>query len=136
MIFYVFYWSCRYDSVTINGHLWWQNELNEYNKPFFDISDGIFTNYSWQVLLNYAPSILLFGQLFYLLSGHYYYQYNVGRLSMAICCCCWWSKVWCVYGDWCIWKEHIWWWNVECMWSVSYTHFYLIATSYVLLYCF
>ncbi|KAL5125526.1 Cytosolic endo-beta-N-acetylglucosaminidase 1 [Glycine soja] len=38
----------EYDSVTINGHLWWQNELNEYNKPFFDISDGIFTNYSWQ----------------------------------------------------------------------------------------
>ncbi|RDX88412.1 Cytosolic endo-beta-N-acetylglucosaminidase 1 [Mucuna pruriens] len=37
-----------YDSVTINGDLWWQNELNEYNKPFFDICDGIFTNYSWQ----------------------------------------------------------------------------------------
>ncbi|KAH1211828.1 Cytosolic endo-beta-N-acetylglucosaminidase 1 [Glycine max] len=37
-----------YDSVTINGDLWWQNELNEHNKPFFDICDGIFTNYSWQ----------------------------------------------------------------------------------------
>ncbi|CAJ1971056.1 unnamed protein product [Sphenostylis stenocarpa] len=37
-----------YDSVTINGDLWWQNELNENNKPFFDICDGIFTNYSWQ----------------------------------------------------------------------------------------
>jgi len=49
--FYVFSWSCRYDSVTINGDLWWQNELNEHNKPFFDICDGIFTNYSWQVLL-------------------------------------------------------------------------------------
>ncbi|KAG5081396.1 hypothetical protein JHK86_005461 [Glycine max] len=37
-----------YDSVTINGDLWWQDELNEHNKPFFDICDGIFTNYTWQ----------------------------------------------------------------------------------------
>ncbi|GAV88986.1 Glyco_hydro_85 domain-containing protein [Cephalotus follicularis] len=37
-----------YDSVTINGNLKWQNQLNELNKPFFDICDGIFVNYSWQ----------------------------------------------------------------------------------------
>ncbi|XP_076954676.1 cytosolic endo-beta-N-acetylglucosaminidase 1-like [Bidens hawaiensis] len=37
-----------YDSVTIEGQLNWQNQLNESNKPFFDISDGIFLNYSWQ----------------------------------------------------------------------------------------
>ncbi|KAL2317092.1 hypothetical protein Fmac_030968 [Flemingia macrophylla] len=37
-----------YDSVTVNGDLSWQNELNEQNKPFFDICDGIFTNYSWE----------------------------------------------------------------------------------------
>ncbi|GLJ37366.1 hypothetical protein SUGI_0758260 [Cryptomeria japonica] len=36
-----------YDSVTKDGQLSWQNELNEYNKPFFDICDGIFLNYSW-----------------------------------------------------------------------------------------
>lgn len=36
-----------YDSVTINGDLIWQNELNDLNKPFFDITDGIFLNYSW-----------------------------------------------------------------------------------------
>jgi len=37
-----------YDSVTKDGYLDWQNELNEKNKPFFDICDGIFVNYSWQ----------------------------------------------------------------------------------------
>ncbi|KAM7270374.1 hypothetical protein ACFE04_029588 [Oxalis oulophora] len=37
-----------YDSVTIDGKLLWQNQLNEKNKPFFDISDGIFVNYTWQ----------------------------------------------------------------------------------------
>lgn len=42
-------WLCRYDSVTINGDLDYQNQLNEKNKPFFDICDGIFANYSWQV---------------------------------------------------------------------------------------
>ncbi|XP_072931830.1 uncharacterized protein [Epargyreus clarus] len=36
-----------YDSVTIEGHLTWQNELNEKNKAFFDVVDGFFTNYSW-----------------------------------------------------------------------------------------
>ncbi|XP_022745768.1 cytosolic endo-beta-N-acetylglucosaminidase 1-like isoform X2 [Durio zibethinus] len=37
-----------YDSVTIDGKLDWQNQLNEKNKPFFDISDGIFVNYTWK----------------------------------------------------------------------------------------
>ncbi|XP_042512682.1 cytosolic endo-beta-N-acetylglucosaminidase 1-like isoform X2 [Macadamia integrifolia] len=37
-----------YDSVTINGCLKWQDQLNEYNKPFFDICDGIFVNYTWK----------------------------------------------------------------------------------------
>ncbi|XP_038877781.1 LOW QUALITY PROTEIN: cytosolic endo-beta-N-acetylglucosaminidase 1-like [Benincasa hispida] len=37
-----------YDSVTVDGHLHWQNELNEKNKVFFDISDGIFVNYWWR----------------------------------------------------------------------------------------
>ncbi|XP_058207316.1 cytosolic endo-beta-N-acetylglucosaminidase 1-like [Rhododendron vialii] len=36
-----------YDSVTVDGNLIWQNQLNQKNKPFFDVSDGIFLNYSW-----------------------------------------------------------------------------------------
>ncbi|KAJ4828328.1 hypothetical protein Tsubulata_046325 [Turnera subulata] len=37
-----------YDSVTTNGDLKWQDQLNEKNKPFFDICDGIFVNYTWK----------------------------------------------------------------------------------------
>lgn len=37
-----------YDAVTVNGHLNWQNKLNEYNKPFFDLCDGLFVNYTWK----------------------------------------------------------------------------------------
>ncbi|XP_004148185.2 cytosolic endo-beta-N-acetylglucosaminidase 1 isoform X2 [Cucumis sativus] len=37
-----------YDSVTIDGKLDWQNQLNERNKPFFDICDGIYVNYGWK----------------------------------------------------------------------------------------
>ncbi|XP_058207318.1 cytosolic endo-beta-N-acetylglucosaminidase 1-like [Rhododendron vialii] len=36
-----------YDSITVDGNLIWQNQLNQKNKPFFDVSDGIFLNYSW-----------------------------------------------------------------------------------------
>ena len=38
-----------YDSVTNEGKLDWQNELNEKNKIFFDNCDGIFINYTWKV---------------------------------------------------------------------------------------
>ena len=37
-----------YDSVTTEGKLEWQNELNTLNKPFFDACDGIFLNYTWK----------------------------------------------------------------------------------------
>uniref|UniRef100_A0A1J3CL91 mannosyl-glycoprotein endo-beta-N-acetylglucosaminidase n=1 Tax=Noccaea caerulescens TaxID=107243 RepID=A0A1J3CL91_NOCCA len=37
-----------YDSVTIHGHLKWQDRLTEKNKPFFDLCDGIFINYTWK----------------------------------------------------------------------------------------
>ncbi|CAG7890523.1 unnamed protein product [Brassica rapa] len=37
-----------YDSVTVHGHLKWQDHLNENNKPFFDLCDGIFMNYTWK----------------------------------------------------------------------------------------
>ncbi|CAN8259781.1 unnamed protein product [Cochlearia groenlandica] len=37
-----------YDSVTICGDLEWQDQLNENNKPFFDLCDGIFMNYTWK----------------------------------------------------------------------------------------
>ncbi|XP_022595497.1 cytosolic endo-beta-N-acetylglucosaminidase [Seriola dumerili] len=36
-----------YDSVTENGQLNWQNELNQTNRVFFDACDGFFTNYNW-----------------------------------------------------------------------------------------
>jgi len=38
-----------YDSVTIKGELKWQDELNSLNKPFFDLCDGIFLNYTWKI---------------------------------------------------------------------------------------
>ncbi|CAN6921477.1 unnamed protein product [Brassica oleracea] len=37
-----------YDSVTIRGDLEWQDHLNNKNKPFFDLCDGIFMNYTWK----------------------------------------------------------------------------------------
>ncbi|ESQ48930.1 hypothetical protein EUTSA_v10020200mg [Eutrema salsugineum] len=37
-----------YDSVTVRGHLQWQDQLTEKNKPFFDLCDGIFMNYTWK----------------------------------------------------------------------------------------
>ncbi|KAK7604034.1 hypothetical protein V9T40_004307 [Parthenolecanium corni] len=37
-----------YDAVSfVNGKLEWQDELNEHNKPAFDICDGVFLNYNW-----------------------------------------------------------------------------------------
>ncbi|CAG05942.1 unnamed protein product, partial [Tetraodon nigroviridis] len=36
-----------YDSVTENGQLQWQNELNQTNRVFFSACDGFFTNYNW-----------------------------------------------------------------------------------------
>lgn len=36
-----------YDSVTRTGKLEWQNELNDMNKTFFEDSDAIFLNYTW-----------------------------------------------------------------------------------------
>ena len=36
-----------YDSVITSGQLKWQNSLNQFNKPFFDVCDGIFLNYTW-----------------------------------------------------------------------------------------
>ncbi|ANM65635.1 Glycosyl hydrolase family 85 [Arabidopsis thaliana] len=37
-----------YDSVTVRGNLQWQDQLTELNKPFFDLCDGIFMNYTWK----------------------------------------------------------------------------------------
>ncbi|GFP96840.1 cytosolic endo-beta-n-acetylglucosaminidase [Phtheirospermum japonicum] len=37
-----------YDSVTVDGDLSWQDQLNDKNKPFFDLCDGIFVNYTWK----------------------------------------------------------------------------------------
>ncbi|KAL0719671.1 hypothetical protein Bca4012_068995 [Brassica carinata] len=37
-----------YDSVTVRGDLKWQDHLNNKNKSFFDLCDGIFMNYTWK----------------------------------------------------------------------------------------
>lgn len=37
-----------YDSIINDGKLKWQNELNELNKSFFNICDGIYLNYCWK----------------------------------------------------------------------------------------
>ena len=37
--------SFRYDSVTIDGRLAWQNRLNSQNLPFFLSSTSLFSNY-------------------------------------------------------------------------------------------
>lgn len=37
-----------YDSVIKTGKLRWQNELNELNKEFFDLTDAFFVNYTWK----------------------------------------------------------------------------------------
>eukprot|EP00123_Amoebidium_parasiticum_P006946 comp17765_c0_seq1/m.17793 comp17765_c0_seq1/g.17793 ORF comp17765_c0_seq1/g.17793 comp17765_c0_seq1/m.17793 type:complete len:787 (-) comp17765_c0_seq1:308-2668(-) len=37
-----------YDSVTSEGKLHWQNQLNQLNMGFFEASDGIFLNYTWK----------------------------------------------------------------------------------------
>ncbi|KAF9164402.1 hypothetical protein DFQ26_001494 [Actinomortierella ambigua] len=48
-----------YDSVVYpTGKLHWQDGLTEKNKPFFEQSDGIFTNYTWD-----PPSVKLSIQL-------------------------------------------------------------------------
>lgn len=51
-------WLCRYDAITIKGALDWQNKLNEYNKPFFDLCDGLFSNYTWKVILSFLVHLL------------------------------------------------------------------------------
>ncbi|GAA6012154.1 hypothetical protein JCM10207_005150 [Rhodosporidiobolus poonsookiae] len=37
-----------YDSITAEGKVAWQNQLNARNSPFFDAADGIFLNYWWR----------------------------------------------------------------------------------------
>jgi len=128
--FDVFSWFCRYDSVTVDGKLNWQDQLNEHNKPFFDICDGIFVNYTWKVLFIFpwhAGATLMFDPLSFSLFN--FIVYHVGRLSKALCCCCKRAEVWCVHGNRCIWKEHIWWWTVECKWfpyAICYPKFELV----------
>ncbi|VDN50979.1 unnamed protein product [Dracunculus medinensis] len=37
-----------YDSVTVNGELKWQNDLNNNNLRWFNLTNGIFLNYAWE----------------------------------------------------------------------------------------
>lgn len=38
----------RYDAVTTEGWLEWQNSLTPLNQPFFDAADSLFVNYTWK----------------------------------------------------------------------------------------
>ncbi|EFN54696.1 hypothetical protein CHLNCDRAFT_53027 [Chlorella variabilis] len=38
----------RYDAVTTEGKLKWQNTLSRLNRPFFDACDAIWVNYTWK----------------------------------------------------------------------------------------
>ena len=40
--------TTRYDAVTIDGRLEWQNQLNSSNAPFYLKAHAIFTNYTWK----------------------------------------------------------------------------------------
>lgn len=63
----------------MDGKLDYQNQLNEKNKPFFDLCDGIFCNYHWKVciyyyvfLKSYPPFVVLsFFMFFSVLQENY-----------------------------------------------------------------
>ena len=38
----------RYDAVTTEGILHWQDTVNDLNQPFFEAADAIFINYTWK----------------------------------------------------------------------------------------
>ena len=38
----------RYDAVTTEGILQWQDTLDDLNRPYFEAADGIFINYTWK----------------------------------------------------------------------------------------
>jgi len=38
-----------YDSVLHDGNLRWQSALNDKNYRFFQVTDGFFTDYHWQL---------------------------------------------------------------------------------------
>lgn len=38
----------RYDAITTDGKLKWQNRLTAHNKPFLDCCDGMLINYTWK----------------------------------------------------------------------------------------
>jgi endo-beta-N-acetylglucosaminidase D len=40
----------RYDAVTVEGLLQWQDGLSALNEPFFACCDGLFVNYTWKPL--------------------------------------------------------------------------------------
>ncbi|RHZ59909.1 hypothetical protein Glove_360g114 [Diversispora epigaea] len=45
-----------YDSITKEGTLSWQDQLNDLNYPYFDVTDGIFVNYTWREKYPYLSS--------------------------------------------------------------------------------
>ncbi|KAF7721298.1 hypothetical protein EC973_004959 [Apophysomyces ossiformis] len=37
-----------YDSLANDGTIWYQNQITDYNLPFFKVVDGIYLNYGWK----------------------------------------------------------------------------------------
>lgn len=134
MLIETLWWWCRYDSVTIDGKLTWQNQLNENNKPFFDLCDGILVNYSWEVFtsatynLEILPFFPLndFGKTFFF----FFFLHGTGKFSKGVSYSCWRKKIWCLYGGWCIWEKQLRWWTVEG------TIQYLIDANYTIMLLF
>eukprot|EP00731_Ephydatia_muelleri_P031174 Em0022g688a len=58
-----------YDSILSTGELKWQNALNDHNRSFFELCDGIFLNYNWTELGLEASKVL---------AGDRYYDVYVG----------------------------------------------------------
>jgi mannosyl-glycoprotein endo-beta-N-acetylglucosaminidase len=59
-----------YDSVLFDaGELLWQNQVNNRNKTFFDVSDVIFLNYNWKEAFLFSSSHLASHRSFHVFVG-------------------------------------------------------------------
>ena len=120
---------CRYDSVTVRGNLQWQDQLTELNKPFFDLCDGIFMNYTWKVCLWVwsisRVSVSSICLVLLLVSNDV-----SGELPKPISWSCWGQKIRCLHGNWCFWAGLFWWWAMDCMSQPLFNICFSIGVEY------
>ena len=65
LCFHYLFVVVRYDSVTKDGKLHWQDTLNNANQCFYDACDGIFINYTWsEASVDQAKNALLANNLY------------------------------------------------------------------------